>query len=77
MRTRARFLPVLLMLLMAACASEPAGPEENPPLGPSLQIGEEDHTAPVLTALSFSPAAINTTAGSASTAHRTSCHCGS
>jgi hypothetical protein len=65
MRPRARFLSLLPILLVAACASEPAGPERDPPVRPSFQTGSEDVTDPVLTALSFSPAAINTTGGPA------------
>jgi hypothetical protein len=52
-------------LLVAACASEPAGPDRHAPLGPSFEVEDEDHTAPVLTALGFSPTAITTTGGSA------------
>jgi len=63
MRPRAQLLSVLTMVLVAGCSSEPAGPERNP--GPVFDLEDEDQTAPVLTALSFSPAAINTTAGSA------------
>jgi hypothetical protein len=65
MQTRAQFLSVLPLLLVAACASDPVGPEQNPPLRPSFDAENEDHTKPVLTALDFSPTEINTTAGSA------------
>jgi hypothetical protein len=65
MRPRARLLSVLTMLLVASCSSEPTAPEPNSPLRPSFQLEDEDQTAPVLTALGFSPTAINTTAGNA------------
>ncbi|MCI0353949.1 MAG: hypothetical protein L0099_02765, partial [Acidobacteria bacterium] len=65
MKPRARFLSVLLSLGIAGCHSETAGPDPNALLGPSFQAAQDDVTPPTLTALSFSPAAINTTSGSA------------
>jgi len=65
MKPRARFVSVLLSLGIASCQSETAGPDPNAPIDPSLQTAQDDVTPPVLTALSFSPTAINTTSAAA------------
>ena len=65
MKPRARFLSVLLSLGIAGCQSETAAPDPNALIEPSFQTAQDDLTPPTLTALSFSPTAINTTAGSA------------